>query len=74
MPCEWETNDCGYNPSRHDANFVVTGAAPARNLLLASGGAEIWFWNGFSLTGWFDGEFAQHSTKYAGTARLRYTW
>jgi Ice-binding-like/Autotransporter beta-domain len=56
------------------SNFVVTGAEPARNLLLASSGAEIWFWSGFSLTGWFDGEFAQHSTKYAGTARLRYTW
>jgi hypothetical protein len=24
MPYQWETDDANYNPSRHDANFVVT--------------------------------------------------
>ena len=56
------------------SSFTVTGAAPASDLLLASAGAEIWFRNGFSLAAWFDGEFAEHSQKYAGTARLRYIW
>jgi outer membrane autotransporter protein len=56
------------------SNFTVTGAAPASDFLLASAGAEIGLWNGFSLAAWFDGELADHSQKYAGTARLRYTW
>jgi outer membrane autotransporter protein len=56
------------------ASFTVTGAAPARDLLLASAGAEIGYRNGFSLAAWFDGEFAGQSQKYAGTGRLRYTW
>jgi hypothetical protein len=25
VPYQWETDDSGYNPSRHYANFVVTG-------------------------------------------------
>ena len=56
------------------SSFTVTGAAPARDLLLASAGAEIGFRNGFSLAARFDSEFAQHSQKYAGTGWLRYTW
>lgn len=56
------------------SSFTVTGAAPAKDLLLASAGAEIGFRNGFSLAARFDGEFAQHSQKYAGTGSLRYTW
>ena len=56
------------------SSFIVTGAAPAKDLLLASAGAEIGFRNGFSLAAWFDGEFAGQSQKYAGTGRLRYTW
>jgi uncharacterized protein with beta-barrel porin domain len=56
------------------SSFTVTGAAPASDLLLASAGAEIGLGNGFSLAAWFDGEFAEHSQKYAGTGRLRYTW
>ena len=56
------------------SNFVVTGAAPATNLLLASAGAAISFRNGFSLAARFDGEFADHWTKYAATGQLRYTW
>ncbi|MEK6246377.1 MAG: ice-binding family protein, partial [Pseudomonadota bacterium] len=54
--------------------FTETGAAPARDLLLVSAGGEVLFRNGFSLAAWFDGEFAEHWQKYAGTARLRYIW
>ena len=56
------------------SRFTETGAAPASDSLLASAGAQIGFWNGFALAAWFDGEFADRSQKYAGTARLRYTW
>ena len=56
------------------ASFTEFGAYPARDLMLASAGAEIWYRNGFSLAAWFDGEFAGQSQKYAGTGRLRYTW
>jgi len=54
--------------------FVVTGAAPATDLALASAGVEIGFRNGFSLGARFDGEFAENSRKYSGMGRLRYTW
>jgi len=54
--------------------FVVTGAAPATDLALASAGVEIGFRNGFSLGARFDGEFAENSQKYSGLGWLRYTW
>ena len=56
------------------SSFVVTGAAPATDLLLASAGVEVGFRNGFSLGARFDGEFAENSRKYSGMGRLRYTW
>jgi outer membrane autotransporter protein len=56
------------------SSFTETGAAAAKDLLLASAGAEVWFRNGFSFAAWFDGEFAKQSQKYAGTGRLRYIW
>ena len=56
------------------STFTVIGAPPARDLMLASAGAEIYFWKAFSFTAWFDGEFAQTSQKYVGNGRLRYTW
>jgi outer membrane autotransporter protein len=56
------------------ASFLVTGATPAKNSVLASGGAEIRLWSGLSIGGKFDGEFATHSTTYAGTGSVRYTW
>ncbi|MEA2959084.1 MAG: hypothetical protein QOJ58_4750 [Alphaproteobacteria bacterium] len=56
------------------SGFAVTGASPAKNLMLASAGAEVYFGNGFSLSGWFDGELAQNAHKYMGNGRLRYTW
>ena len=54
--------------------FVVTGAAPATDLALASAGMEIGFRNGFSLGARFDGEFAENSRKYSGLGWLRYTF
>jgi uncharacterized protein with beta-barrel porin domain len=56
------------------SNWIETGAPPARDLLLASGVAEINFRNGFSLAGEFDTELSPHSQTYSGTARLRYRW
>jgi len=56
------------------ASFIVNGAAPAKNSALASAGAELRFANGVSLLGKFDGEFAAHSSTYAGTGTVRYAW
>ena len=55
-------------------SFTEFGAAPPRDLLLASTGAEVHFRNGIALAGWFDGELAKRSQSYTGTARLSYTW
>ena len=56
------------------ASFIVNGATPARNSALASVGTELRLANGFTLIGKFDGEFAGHSTTYAGTGTIRYAW
>jgi uncharacterized protein with beta-barrel porin domain len=56
------------------SSFTVTGAAPAGDLLLASAAAEIWFTKRVSIGTRFDGEFAQSSTRYAGTGWLLYTF
>jgi outer membrane autotransporter protein len=56
------------------ASFLVTGAAPATSSALVSAGTELRLANGVSLLGRFDGQFATHSTTYAGTATIRYAW
>ena len=56
------------------ASFLVNGATPAKNSALTSAGAELRLANGVSLLGKFDGEFASHSSTYAGTGTVRYTW
>ena len=56
------------------ASFVVNGATPAKNSALTSAGAEYRLANGITLLAKFDGEFAPHSSTYAGTGTLRYTW
>jgi autotransporter-associated beta strand protein len=56
------------------ASFVVNGATPAKNSALTSAGAEYRLANGVSLLAKFDGEFAAHSSTYAGTGTVRYTW
>jgi len=56
------------------ASFIVNGATPAKNSALTSAGAELRLANGIVLIGKFDGEFASHSSTYAGTGTVRYTW
>jgi autotransporter-associated beta strand protein len=56
------------------ASFIVNGATPAKNSALTSAGAELRLANGITLLGKFDGEFAFHSSTYAGTGTVRYTW
>ena len=56
------------------ASFIVNGAIPAANSALASAGAELRFVNGISLLAKFDGDFASHSSTYAGTGTIRYSW
>jgi autotransporter-associated beta strand protein len=56
------------------ASFIVNGATPAKNSALTSAGAELRLANGVTLLAKFDGEFASHSSTYAGTGTVRYTW
>jgi uncharacterized protein with beta-barrel porin domain len=56
------------------ASFIVNGATPAKNSALTSAGAELRIANGLSFLAKFDGEFAAHSSTYAGTGVVRYTW
>jgi uncharacterized protein with beta-barrel porin domain len=56
------------------ASFIVNGALPAKDAALASAGAELKLANGVTLLAKFDGEFAEHSSTYAGTGTVRYTW
>ena len=46
----------------------------AKNSALTSAGAEYRLANGVAFIGKFDGEFASHSSTYAGTGTVRYTW
>ena len=55
-------------------SFVVNGAAPPTDLALVTAGTELSMRNGWSVMGKFDGELAQRSQTYSGTARLRYAW
>jgi outer membrane autotransporter protein len=56
------------------SNFIVSGATPAKNSALTSAGAELRLANGVTVLAKFDGEFASHSSTYAGTGTVRYTW
>jgi len=56
------------------ASFIVNGAVPAKDSALASVGAELRFANGITLLAKFDGDFALHSSTYAGTGTIRYSW
>jgi autotransporter-associated beta strand protein len=56
------------------ASFVVNGATPAKDSALTSVGAELRLANGITLLAKFDGEFASHSSTYAGTGTIRYSW
>jgi outer membrane autotransporter protein len=56
------------------ASFIVNGATPAKNSALTSAGVELRLANGVVLLAKFDGEFASHSSTYAGTGAIRYRW
>jgi YVTN family beta-propeller protein/autotransporter-associated beta strand protein len=56
------------------ASFIVNGATLAKNSALTSAGAELRLANGITLLAKFDGEVASHSSTYAGTGTVRYTW
>jgi uncharacterized protein with beta-barrel porin domain len=55
-------------------SFLINGAVPAKDSAPASAGAEVRFASGWSIAAKFDGEFADHSTTYAGTGIVRYRW
>jgi len=56
------------------ASFIVNGALPAKDLALASAGAELRLANGVTLLAKFDGELANRVQTYAGTGTLRVNW
>jgi hypothetical protein len=56
------------------SGFTVIGAAMPTDLLLATAGAEIRWFNGFSVGAQFDGEFADRAVRYGGLGRVRYSW
>jgi outer membrane autotransporter protein len=56
------------------SSFVVNGAPIPSDSALVSAGAELLITPHWSLSGKFDGEFAQSSQTYAGRGTLRYTW
>jgi hypothetical protein len=49
----------------------LNGATPTKNSALASAVAEFRFVSGVSLLGKFDGQFANRSQTYTGTATVR---
>jgi outer membrane autotransporter protein len=56
------------------AAFTVNGAAPPKDLVLASAGGELRLRNNISLGAKFDGEFGSTAQTYAGTGTARYVW
>ena len=56
------------------AGFVVNGALPAKDAVLASGGAEWRLASGLSLVARLDGEVARRVRTYTGTGMVRYEW
>ncbi|HVI61338.1 MAG TPA: autotransporter outer membrane beta-barrel domain-containing protein [Bradyrhizobium sp.] len=55
-------------------SFIVNGATLPKNSALTSAGAELRVANGVTLLAKFDGEFASHSSTYAGSGAIRYRW
>jgi uncharacterized protein with beta-barrel porin domain len=56
------------------ANFIVHGAAPAKDSALASAGAALRLVRGVTLLAKFDGAFASRAQTYAGTGTVRWMW
>jgi autotransporter-associated beta strand protein len=56
------------------ANFVVNGAAQARDSALTTASAEMKWRNGWSAAVTFEGEFSDVTRSYAGKGVVRYDW
>jgi uncharacterized protein with beta-barrel porin domain len=56
------------------AAFIVKGAQPSPNAILASLGGEIVWHNGWSMAASFDGEFSRDMVSYAGKGSVKYGW
>ena len=56
------------------SNFIVNGAAPARDGALVTAGAEYKLTNGWSTVVKFDGEFSNTTSIYSGSGTIRKTW
>jgi outer membrane autotransporter protein len=54
--------------------FPVTGATPATNSALVTAGTELRLASGVALGAKFDGDLANRSQTYAGTATVRVRW
>ncbi len=54
--------------------FIIDGAALPPDEALVTAGSELRIRNGWSVTGKFDGEFANRLQIYAGTGVVRYVW
>jgi outer membrane autotransporter protein len=56
------------------SNFVVNGAAPARDGGLVTAGAKYELVGGWSFTTKFDGEFSSTTSIYSGSGMVQKTW
>ncbi|RXT34633.1 hypothetical protein [Bradyrhizobium betae] len=73
MRCFWVYSFVGLG-GVGSARFTVFGTMPARDLALATAGAEWRTASGVSFLVKFEGEFSDRSQTYSGTGRIRYTW
>ena len=56
------------------SNFIVNGAAPASDSALVTAGGVLKLADGWSVTAKFDGEFADNTSLYSGTAIVKKVW
>jgi autotransporter-associated beta strand protein len=56
------------------SSFIVNGAVPATNAMLASVGVDLHVTRNWSIAAKFDSELAMRSQTYAGTGTMRYVW
>ncbi len=56
------------------SNFIVNGAAPARDGALVTGAAQYSLASGWSFVAKFDGEFSSTTSVYSGSRMVRKTW
>ncbi len=55
-------------------SFITSGARPAHDLALLSGGAELKLASGLGFFGKFDSELSSRAKRYGGSGGLRYRW